>query len=248
MTQKTKTPLSAASAISAISLALLACLIGPAHADNTGQPVPMASPARPIRILVVDAGASPNIVQLDTSPGVAAQRNAAGITPLQAADQDILAVQTALSDTLVKNIQAMGLPAERVPAGTSPGPGELAVTTQITAIQEGSRARRTVIGLGAGKDSVQASALLLRGTGAAPEMLRSFTASANSGRMPGMGIGIAATGVKSATTALSGAAHGVSELDNSPVAKDAAKLANHLSTSLGQYFAAQNWIAPSAVP
>jgi hypothetical protein len=218
---------------------LAACLTGgTAHAQTS---------ARPARVLVVDATASPAVVQLDPSPGMQAQRAAAGVTPAQAAAADILAVQTALSDTLVQKITAMGLQAVRMPAGSQPAPGELAVTIQITAIQEGNRARRTVIGLGAGKVSVQGIATLLQGTSAGPEVLQTYTSNASSGRMPGLGIGAAASGVKSATTAASGAAHGASELDN-PVAEEATKAANRLAANLGQYFAVQNWISPSAVP
>lgn len=238
----------------ALAVAFIACLAGgAAHADNFSPPAPAASSAaaasaRPAQILVVDATTSPGIVQLDPSPGVQAQRAAAGVTPQQAAAADVLAVQTALSDTLVQKLQAMGLQAKRVPAGSLPGPDELAVTMQITSIQEGDWARRTVIGLGAGRVSVQGIATLLLGTNAGPEILQTYTSSANSGRMPGMGIGAAASGIKSATTAVSGAAHGAAALENSPVADEATKVANRLAVSLGQYFAAQSWIAPSAVP
>lgn len=204
--------------------------------------------ARPQMVLVVDAVAPAGIVQLDTSRGVQAQRFAAGITPQQAEANDVLAVQTALSDTLVQKIQAMGLQAQRVPAGTQPGPGELAVTVQLSSIQEGNRARRTVIGFGAGQVAVEGSASLLLGTSAGPELLQSYQTGATSGRMPGMGVGAAASGVKSATTAVSGAAHGVGEIENGPVADEATKAAGRLAVSLGQYFAAQNWIAASAVP
>jgi hypothetical protein len=229
-----------AAAAFAFAFAFIACVAGgAAQADN-------ASP--PGQILVVDATASPGIVQLDPSPGGQAQRAAAGVTPQQAAAADVLSVQTALSDTLVQEIQAMGLQAARAPAGSVPGPGELAVTVQITSIQEGNRVRRTVIGLGAGKVSVQGIATLLRGTSAGPEVLQTYTSNASSGRMPGLGIGAAASGVKSAATAVSGAAHGAAEIESSPVAEEAAKLANHLATNLGQYFAAQGWIAPSAMP
>jgi hypothetical protein len=225
-------------AASALLFTFIACTVGWAAAAS----------APPEKILVVDATASPGIVQLDTSRGVQLQRTAAGVTSEQAAAQDVLAVQAALSNTLVEKIQAMGLKAERVPAGTLPGPDELAFTMQITAIQEGNRARRTVVGFGAGKASVRGNATLLRETGAGLEVLQTYSTSADSGRMPGMGVGAAAGGAKSAVTAISGAAHGTAELENSPVAEEATKVADRFSTSLGQYFAAQAWIAPSAIP
>lgn len=237
-----------------VALALAAFLAGcstQVNNETSAMPPALVAPAaspRPARILVTDFAASPGIVQLDPSRGAQAQRAASGMSPRQAAISDVLGVQTSLSDALVQKIEAMGLPAVRVPAGTMPGAGEILVTGQITSIQEGNRARRVIIGLGAGKAVVQGSAELLRGTATGPLVLQTYSTSANSGRMPGMGVGAAASGVKSAGTAISGAAHGASEIAHTPVEEEAVHIANHLSVELGQYFAAQNWIPASAVP
>jgi Domain of unknown function (DUF4410) len=230
------------------SLAVVAgCTTRIANTSTQGPPTVAAS-ARPTRVLVADFAAAPGIVQLDTSPGVEVERAASGTAPQQAAAQDIRDVQSALSDTLVQRIQAMGLPAIRVPAGTMPGPDELLVSGQITAIEEGSRARRTVIGFGAGKTSVQGNAALLRGSASGPQVLQTYSTSANSGRMPGMGVGAAAGGAKSAASVISGGAHAAGEVTRTPVGDQAATIAKHLATNLGQFFAQQNWIAASAVP
>lgn len=219
-----------------------------AQVTDTSSNIPSAANKRPPKVLVADFRALPGAVQLDLSPGVQLQRSSAGISPAQAEAEDIADVQNTLSDSLVEKIQAMGLPAARVPAGTMPGPGEALVTGQITSVSEGNRARRTIVGFGAGKVSVEGNAELLLGTASGPELLQSYSTNANSGRMPGMGMSAAAGGVESAATAVSGSVHGVEEAKRSPVAQEATKMAGNLAVSLGQYFAAQNWIPASAVP
>ncbi len=216
------------------------------HVNNAGGsnfPAASATTAnRPYKVLVADFPASPDVVQLDTSPGVQLQRAAAQLSASQAKMQDVSEVQDVLATTLVEKIQQMGLSAERVAAGTQPAENELLVSGEITSIQEGNRTRRTVVGLGAGKSVVAGSAELSLGTATGPQLLQNFDVSATSGRMPGMGIGAAAGGVKSAATVLSGGAHAAGEMKATQVEERAASFANHLSASLSQYFAAQHWI------
>jgi hypothetical protein len=100
----------------------------------------------------------------------------------------------------------------------------------------------------AGKSSVGETAELTRGTLGGPELLQNFRLSANSGRMPGMGVGAAAGEVRSAATAVSGGAHAAGEVKRSPVADQAADMADALSGHLRQYFASQHWIARPAAP
>jgi hypothetical protein len=218
------------------------------HVTSVGvdHPPDAAPLPRPDKILVADFSIEPGAVHLDNSPGVLVQRQTQGITDQGAAALDAQDVQGALSDTLVQKLQAMGFVAERVAAGTQPGPRELAVTGQVTAIHEGSRARRTVVGFGAGKSYVQGQAELLRGTPGGVEWLQTYRLDANSGRMPGMGIGAAAGGAQAAGTAISGSLHVAGEMRRTPAGREAAHLADDLSTRLGQYFVAQHWISGSA--
>jgi hypothetical protein len=222
------------------------------HVTNTtgaayAPPVAAAAPApAPTVILVAYFPASPTNVQLDTSPGATLQRQGAGLSVPAAQAKDVQDVQSAISDTLVQKIQAMGLQAQPVGAGALPPPGAVMVTGQISAIAEGNRARRTVIGFGAGSSAVQGTATLVRvnATGGY-DVLQSFTLSASSGRMPGLGVGVAAGG---ASAVVSGAAHAAGEVERTPVGQQAASIADHLASSLGAYFAAQGWIPASAVP
>jgi hypothetical protein len=63
-----------------------------------------------------------------------------------------------------------------------------------------------------------------------------------------MGVGIAAGGIKSAATVVSGGAHAVGEVKHTPVDDQAASIAETLSDHLRQYFTSRHWIAASAVP
>jgi hypothetical protein len=210
-------------------------------------PAVAATPApAPTEILVAFSPASFANVQLDTSPGAVLQRQQAGLSIPAAQAKDVQDVQSAISDTLVQKIQSMGLQAQPVGAGALPPAGSVMVTGQITAIAEGNRARRTVVGFGAGASAVQGTATLVRvnATGGY-DVLQSFNLSASSGRMPGMGVGVAAGG---ASAVVSGAGHAAGEVERSPVGQQAASIADHLAGSLGSYFAAQGWISPNAVP
>jgi hypothetical protein len=222
------------------------------HVTNTtgsayAPPVAAATSApAPTVILVAYFPASSANVQLDASPGAILQRQQAGLSVPAAQAKDVQDVQSAISDTLVQKIQAMGLQAQPVGAGALPPPGSVMVTGQISAIAEGNRARRTVIGFGAGASAVQGAATLVRvNASGGYDVLQSFNLSATSGRMPGMGVGVAAGG---ASAAISGATHVAGEVERTPVGQQAASIADHLAGSLGSYFAAQGWIPPSAVP
>jgi hypothetical protein len=179
----------------------------------------------PMQVLVADFTVMPGIVQLDMSREAQMQRSAAGESQVKAGAHDIAGVQAPPSDTLVKEIQARGLPAVRGgAAGTQAGVDEVLIAGQVTAIEEGNRPRRTVNGFGAGKSSVQGTATLSRGTTAGPELLQSYNLSVNSGRMPGMGVGGAAGGITSAATVVSGGAHAVGEVKHTPVDDQAARV------------------------
>ncbi|MBV9653740.1 MAG: DUF4410 domain-containing protein, partial [Acetobacteraceae bacterium] len=160
-------------------------------------------------------------------------------------------VQSAIAETLVDEIRKMGLNAERASRGTVPQPGDAVVQGQIESINEGNRTRRLAIGFGAGKSAVEANAALyLTGPDRMVRLLQSYDADSNSGRKPGFGLGAAsaAGGGSLAPAAISGAMGVHSEATRTGVAGEGQRLAERLSYNLGQFFAQQGWIAPSAVP
>src|SRR6185369_11838242 len=127
----------------------------------------------------------------------------------------------------------MGLPAQRISADTTIPPGQNAVVINgnITSIDEGNRAKRVVIGFGAGASDVKASIRLdylpgTAGEAAAEQQLAQFQANGTSGHAPGMaataGAGAAIGAASTATTvAASGGTQVLRETQGATVSHDA---------------------------
>ena len=177
----------------------------------------------------------------------------AGDTPVSAEKLRIAqATQATLAEKLTDRLRAYGLPA--VLATTDPIAGSsLLVEGQIVSIDQGNRARRVLIGLGAGKSSVAADAQIYYASGTgATRFLSAFEGQADSGRMPGaaetMGAG-AAVGVGTVATsaAVSGTLHGGAELRRTSDTAEAGRLADGLARQIGQFAVSQGWIPPEAL-
>jgi len=216
----------------------------PANAGGPGQALP-----RPARVLVEAFAVDPQQVSLDSGVGPRLQARMSGADPEMAREGLAGDVQGAIAETLIKKIRKMGLDAEPARPGEIAQPGDLLVQGRITRITQGNRTRRLTVGFGAGKSEVDADAALvyaLPGGGTTP--LQSYTASSNSGRKPGMAAGASmAVGQGSAAPAALNGAMGVHG-ERPGVAGEGERAASHLARSMGQYFAAQHWIAASSVP
>src|SRR5258706_12513483 len=116
-----------------------------------GQPLP-----RPERIIVHDFAVSLSDIKLNSGPGARLLRRLS--KDPQSAEQAKVGrdVAKSFSDELVKEIIALGLPAERAPQSSSVPDRTLAVDGQFVSIDEGNRARRMVVGFGAGGTDVTA--------------------------------------------------------------------------------------------
>lgn len=108
------------------------------------QEVPTGQIARPNNIWVYDFVATPGDVPADSD--VSAQ--SAPQTPEQINMGRQLGAQIARE--LVADIRAMGLPAQEAGAGTSPQVGDIVIRGYLVSIQQGSEAKRLVIGFGSG--------------------------------------------------------------------------------------------------
>jgi hypothetical protein len=203
---------------------------------------------RPRAILVYRFATSPQEVQLDRSPTSVLQWKAQGISSsgeqLDVAHQ----VSATLADHLVQKIQAMGLPAQlgEGPPDLSNGP-VLVVDGQFIAIDEGSRALRVVIGLGAGRSNVRTAVQVLEVRPAGRRVVDEFEVDAKSGRKPGaaetMGAGGAA-GVLATSAAVTAAGSVASEVFGANVDADAERTASKVASMLAAFFAQQGWIPP----
>ena len=136
----------------ALVLAMSACAptkIRPVSSYVGGDTLP-----RPDRVLVYDFAISPEQVSLNRG---LFSRLGRDVSSASVTDEELAIgreVADGFANELVKRIQLLGLPAERVDATQVAPPGTLAITGQSLSIDEGNRMRRTLIGFGAGQSEV----------------------------------------------------------------------------------------------
>lgn len=208
-----------------------------------------ASLPRPTMVVVRDFAIDPYSIQVDPGIGGQMRRSMNGTSIAEAQQTDASDVQLAITNTLVAQIQAMGLPVELDPGQLPPG-NVLVIQGQVNQVNEGNRTRRNVVGFGAGMSNVSATAQLLYvRNGGAPQLLQSYQGDANSGRMPGLAAGAASSAATgSAVGAIAGLGLKVVNAPKTEVGSRAQSMARRMSVNLGQFFAQEGWIPPSAVP
>jgi len=225
--------------------AFLVALVGcaPTSANLTYQtlgPLP-----RPERVLVYEFAVSPEEVQLDRGLGADLERMAQGTPRTEAEIQIGRQAARALADELVKQINAMGLPAQRVRGAPNYWGYSLLIEGQFISINQGNRTERTVIGLGAGATQVQTRVQVYETRKWGLERVEDFITEARSGYKPGMaetmGAG-AAAGNLAASAAVSVAGTVASEMLSANVKADAERTAKDVANQLQAYFVQQGWI------
>ena len=225
-------------------LALLAaCTSGSSVDDVAGRTLP-----RPQVVVVQDFAVAPGEVQLDRGLSATIDRtlDAAASTPPPAAQELQVGRQTvaALADKLVVEIQDLGFPAQRgtgLPAGVQTG---LLVTGQFLAVDQGSRAERVAIRLGAGRSDVRIQTQVFAATPQGRRLAEEITVDAKSGLTPGMAetMGAGALGGHFlVSTAASAGVHAVSESVGTSVVADADQAAKGIAKQLARFFAEQGW-------
>lgn len=164
--------------------------------------------------------------------------------------QSALKTRAQLADALVRELRSQGLPALRADGPVPDDRDALVIEGRFETIDAGNRRRRVLIGLGAGKSEVGASVtVLFQPAHGAPQPLHTFSASANSGHLPGMveTAGVGAAAGRLATSAAVGAGlHGASEAKHDTVASDTDRLARSIAKQLATQNAANAWL-PTAV-
>ncbi len=232
-------------------LGLIAMLAACSHAKVQTVESYLGPPlSRPDHIFVTYFSIAPDQVRLDQGVSARLMRVTAnqplGSQELQAA-QD---TQAALAEQIVARLVKYGLPAEIAPNNVTTGDG-LLVQGQIVSIDQGNRTRRTLIGLGAGKSSVTASAQLYSVAGAPPpRFVMAFEGHADSGRAPGAAetMGAGAVAQRAATSAvLTGATHARSETHRATDTAEADELAQAIAGKIGQFAVDQGWIQQAAL-
>jgi len=236
------------SAATAAYASFVFLLIGCAAATITPQEPATTTGAiqRPDKIVVYDFSVSAE--EVTENQGIL-QKAYRAVAQKDEEQQDADKLETGreaahtLSEDLVKQLRELGFNAENLPRGTPAGGNALIIDGQFLSADEGNRARRLVIGFGAGasKLETQVTVSQVSAAGVANQVL-SFKTHADSGKIPGaavtMGAGAAAQGA-SAATAVTGAAKAYGSM----LSTLADKTAKQITAYLSQYFATQGWIS-----
>jgi len=233
-------------------LPLAIALAGCSHATVETQSLYQgAALPRPAIVYVRDFVVTPGDVALDSGRIARLRRMLSGADTGQQQQAAAQGVVDALSNSLVEDIARMGLIARRISPDTVIPSNENAalIDGNITSIDEGNRAKRVVIGFGAGASQVDARvALTYLGNAATEQRLAEFQASGNSGSAPGMaataGAGAAVGAASTATTlAVSGGTQTIRETQSGSASHDADDIGNKIAGSLRTIFAQQGWVA-----
>jgi hypothetical protein len=207
---------------------------------------------RPERIYVVapgvaagdvklDDGVRQRLTQMTSDQTLSQQRLAAG---RQAAD--------GVSAEVTAKLQSFGLPAERVTRAPAPSAARVVIVEgHLLSVDQGNQTQRNLIGFGRGRSSVAVEVQVYYRDGhAAPRLISSFEATAQSPRTPGaagtMGAGMA-VGRLAEMAASNAIMSSVSEARSADVGSEGRRIGDALGLRLGRIFAEQGWIPQSAV-
>lgn len=204
-------------------------------------------------IVVRDFAVTADEVKLDRGVSARVQEAMSGSSVTAQESEIGHKVAGAISETLVQEIGALGLPVMRASDAThAASRNTLIVDGQLLSIDEGNRTRRNVIGLGAGRSKVEAEVQVSYvGTGADATRIETLTADAESGRKPGgaetMGAG-GIVGRLAESAGLTAGASAASETLSANVDADGRRMGKAIAQKLADLFAREGWIPPAAVP
>lgn len=210
-----------------------------------------APQVRPDNIYVYTFGITPDSVTLNSGlfARLASHLSAKDTNAEKSAEA--MKAQEEVANEIVRKLQAMHLKAIRSDVPPPLGENVLLVTGNFEHVDAGNRARRVLIGLGAGKSEVSAAVKIwFQPVGQSARLVESFDASANSGKMPGvaetLGIGAVTGGIATAAAAGAGL-HGVAETTHARPVNDAERMADSIARQLAQIGVAQGWLARDAI-
>ena len=242
-----------ASKLGLVTFMVLAMAVGCGPTKVQQEQMTLSQLPRPDLILVYDFAASPDEVKLDTGLSADLKQEYEKYKGTSRTAEEIKVghkVADAVAEELVKKIRSYGLMADRG-FGLPQAKGKTyLIKGQLLSIDEGNRTERVVIGLGAGRTSVQANVQVYELTPEGMKRVDDMRGTAKSGYKPGMGemMGVGAiAGHLLMSTAVSGTLAGTSEVTSATVEGDGKRLAEDIAKDLGNFFIDQDWIPPDAV-
>jgi hypothetical protein len=202
--------------------------------------VPDAEIARPSTIVVHDFAVDLSEVVADTfgpefssGPGNLSERATLG--------RD---TANALAEKLVAELRDRGIRAERASSGRVAPVSALVIKGQFVTIDEGDRAKRMTIGLGAGSSNLIARVQVYQMTERGLRRIVEAEATAHGSKMPGMAIPIAggaAAGSLATSAAISGGMNIVKE-GRASMDADAGHMAEKIAERAKAFYERQRWL------
>ena len=225
-------------------LIALAATVGCASVDVTqndryqGEKLP-----RPDRIIVHDFAATPADLPSWSEASTRFAGENASLTPDELEAGRTLG--TLVATNLVARIEAMGLTANRAAGQPGPRDDDIVLVGYFTSIDEGSKAKRMMLGFGSGAPELTTHIEGYRMTDRGLVKLGSGGTSSGSGKSPGMILG-AVTLIATANPiglVVGGVVKGVGEVSGSSAIEGAAeRTADEIADVLQQRFQEQGWI------
>lgn len=219
------------------------------HAATTHvvpQPASSNTLARPGIVYVDTFDVDPALVQSGASLVARMQSTWSGQTDAGARATLAHDVQDAAANEIVSRLQAAGLVAMRVSGTAPPGRDALVVKGRFERVDAGNKARRVVIGLGAGKSTVSvAIEVWYLAADGRTELVETSESSADSGRAPGLaeslGAGAAADHIAQ-SAAVGGVVHHDAEAKRTPPVDEARRIGDAAADEVRKLCVARGWL------
>ncbi len=200
---------------------------------------------RPERIIVYDFAATPADIPADAAVAGHYEERA---TPQTAREIELgRRLGDRVAAQLVSDIGTMGLSAERAGGASPPQPGDLVIRGEFVAIDEGNRAKRMLIGFGAGAANLKTFVEVYQVTATGLRPLGSGEVEAAGAIMPGLllpvSFGAATSNLAAAAAVGGGVAVGTEVFLPSSIDRAGEQTADEISKVLGEAFKRRGWIA-----
>ncbi|HYL06868.1 MAG TPA: DUF4410 domain-containing protein [Thermoanaerobaculia bacterium] len=207
---------------------------------------------KPDKVLIDDFTVPASVISVDESPAAKVHRPKRQVQGAAAGSPEAVAqqVRASFAKALLSELQHASVPAERAAGGDAQAPPHtLLVQGEFTAVNEGNKTKRVLIGFGKGASDVQAHVTVSLATEEPqPTVLLEFNVKSQSGKKPGaaatVGAGAATLGTVSAGSAAAGVAGG-GVLDRAAtVEADASRMAKGVGKQIADLMKSQAWGAP----
>ena len=199
--------------------------------------------SKPGRIIVYDFASSVNQIDDGSVISPYVQQR----TKPQTLEQKAMGLKLGdlVAGHLVKDILALGMPAERANSLRPARDGDLIIKGEFVSIDKGSRMKRMLIGFGAGANELKTHIMAYQVTSTDLYPLGDAEFKAEGGNMPGMAvplIGAAAFGNVAVSAAISGGMNIAQESSPESLEGAAKRTADDITKELSRVFARKGWI------